>query len=66
MGTGKPDRSKASRERLYKAIEVAMEKFPDLRVGQLFSNLAISKNDLYYIEDDQIALAVYSYVNEHS
>jgi len=48
---GKPIRNP---QRVQKAIKEALKQFPDLRVGQLITNAAVSV-DLFYIEDDLLA-----------
>ena len=59
-----PDRSKESRQRLYTAIEGAMQVFPDTRVAQLLVNAAPTV-DIFHFEDDQLAALINSYVAQH-
>ncbi len=46
----KPDRSAASVEIVLNAIRVACAKNPDIRVGQLISN--VTEGDPFYVEND--------------
>lgn len=53
------DRSVNSRKQLYAAIERAMAKFPDLRVGQLLCNaFAQPEPQVYYVEDVDLAAKI--------
>lgn len=46
------------------AIVVAGGVFPQLRVGQLLKNATSGKN-LYYVTDEELATALYTYIEEH-
>jgi uncharacterized protein YihD (DUF1040 family) len=49
-------------EPLLKQIKELWQKYPDLRLTQLLSNVAItggwSDNDLYHLEDDKLSDAI--------
>ena len=54
-------RNPASRQLVYRAIEIAMAKYPDMRLGQLLSNVCFAKEDIFNIEDDDLALTILEY-----
>lgn len=60
------DHSAESRALVYAAIERAMTKFPDLRIGQLFENAESGAvANLFYIENAELAKAIDQYVEDN-
>ena len=67
MPNPKPERSRASRARLYAAIERAIGH-DDIRVGQLIYNALVIRNlgpDVFYLEDDLLTRYIDEYVRAH-
>lgn len=58
----KPERSANSRAKVYEAIERAMAKYPDMRVGQLLVNAFPVVPDIFYVEDELVAKKIDAYV----
>jgi hypothetical protein len=50
-------RSPAVRAQTIRTLETLIERYPNLRLGQLISN-AIAGRDLFNIEDDELGLAL--------
>jgi hypothetical protein len=50
-------RSPQVRAQTLRTLETLIERYPNLRLGQLISN-AISGRDLFNIEDDELGLAL--------
>jgi hypothetical protein len=50
-------RSPQVRAQTLRVLETMIERYPQLRLGQLISN-AISGRDLFNIEDDELGLAL--------
>ncbi len=49
----KPDRSPESVEAVLNAIRINIQRFPDMRVGQLISN--VTEGDPFYVENGLLA-----------
>jgi uncharacterized protein YihD (DUF1040 family) len=45
-------------KRILSKLSALWEKEPDTRLGQLLSNLAHQKNDLFYFEDEELEAAI--------
>ena len=45
-------------KRILSKLSALWEKEPDTRLGQLLSNLAHHKNDLFYFEDEELEAAI--------
>lgn len=44
-------------------LQVGMETFPHLRLGQIILN-AVPKDKLYYMTDTELVKALWAYINE--
>ena len=51
-------------KRILKKIERAWTRYPNLRLSQLLLN-ATNKNDIYYVEDDDLVAAISKYEKEN-
>lgn len=47
------------------ALEVGMDTFPHLRLGQLISNAVPEGKDLFYLTDTELLTALWAYIREH-
>jgi uncharacterized protein YihD (DUF1040 family) len=45
-------------KRILSKLSALWEKEPDTRLGQLLSNLANQKSDLFYLEDEELEAAI--------
>lgn len=51
------ERSKESRQKVYDAVEAYMDKFTDVRLGQLMTYVQVlcQVDDLFHMEDNRLA-----------
>lgn len=62
------ERSKESRKKVYDAIEAYMDKFTDVRFGQLMTYVQIlcQVDDLFHMEDNRLADGIKYVMETHS
>ena len=59
LSSGKRVTMTPEKKRLLHAIADAQERYPGLRLGQLIANALPAGKDIFYLEDNELAMLIY-------